>query len=124
MSHPWNRREFLSAVGAMGIIPAVAAADERPAMRTAPVPATGEALPVIGLGTYSVFDVESSASEIAKRREIVDLLTGSGGSVIDTSPMYNRSERVIGDVTGCFSRRRCGPTGRMPAPRRWRARWT
>jgi diketogulonate reductase-like aldo/keto reductase len=26
------------------------------------------------------------------------LLTGDGGSVIDTSPMYNRSENIIGDV--------------------------
>jgi len=67
-------------------------------MRTAPVPSTNEQLPVIGLGTYSVFDVASSAEEIEKRREIVDLLIASGGSVIDTSPMYNRAERVIGDV--------------------------
>jgi diketogulonate reductase-like aldo/keto reductase len=32
------------------------------------------------------------------RREIVELLTASGGNLLDTSPMYNRSEKVIGDV--------------------------
>ena len=63
-----------------------------------PIPATGEMLPVIGLGTYSVFDVTSSEANIATRKEIVELLVDAGGSCIDTSPMYNRSERVIGDV--------------------------
>ena len=67
-------------------------------MITRPIPASGERLPVIGLGTYSVFDVESSPEQIATRREIVDVLLGAGGNVIDTSPMYNRSERVIGDI--------------------------
>jgi diketogulonate reductase-like aldo/keto reductase len=63
-----------------------------------PIPASGERLPAIGLGTYSVFDIDSTPAEISTRREIVDLLLGEGGSVIDTSPMYNRSERVIGDI--------------------------
>jgi len=67
-------------------------------MISRPIPASGERLPVIGLGTYSVFDVESTPAQIDTRREIVDLLTGAGGSVIDTSPMYNRSEKVIGDI--------------------------
>lgn len=67
-------------------------------MRTAKIPSSGEALPVIGLGTYSVFDVESTDAEISQKSEITALLTAHGGSVIDTSPMYNRSEKVIGDV--------------------------
>ena len=67
-------------------------------MRTAVIPSTGERLPVIGLGTYSVFDVESTETEIASKREIMRLLIANGGSVVDTSPMYNRSEKVIGDV--------------------------
>ncbi|MBT8083217.1 MAG: aldo/keto reductase [Gammaproteobacteria bacterium] len=62
------------------------------------IPVSGEQLPVIGLGTYSVFDVESSPGEIATRRDIVDKLVAAGGSLLDTSPMYNRSEKVIGDV--------------------------
>ena len=65
---------------------------------TRPILASGEELPVIGLGTYSVFDVESTPEAIEIRKGIVDLLLGAGGSVIDTSPMYNRAEKVIGDV--------------------------
>lgn len=74
-------------------------------MLSRPIPATGEPLPVIGLGTYNVFDVESTPAEIATRQQIVDMLAGDGGRVIDTSPMYNRSERVIGDVIEAGSKR-------------------
>lgn len=62
------------------------------------IPASDEKLPVVGLGTYNVFDVESTPAEIALRKSIVDMLVGAGGSVIDTSPMYDRSEKIIGDI--------------------------
>ena len=93
----WTRREAMAAGVALGATPLLGVSDER-LMIARPIHASGERLPVIGLGTYSVFDVESTAAEIATRKEIVDLLLGEGGSLIDTSPMYNRSERVIGDV--------------------------
>ena len=67
-------------------------------MRTRPIPSSGEALPIVGLGTWQVFDVDGSAEEIEARRQIVGALLNAGGSLIDTSPMYNRSERIIGDV--------------------------
>jgi diketogulonate reductase-like aldo/keto reductase len=78
-------------------MPVAGLADER-RMISRPIPASDERLPVIGLGTYSVFDVESTPGQIATSREIVELLLGAGGNVIDTSPMYNRSEKVIGDI--------------------------
>lgn len=81
-----------------GTVPRFVLGDEVETMRTTVIPSSGEDLPVIGLGTYSVFDVESTRPEIASKREIVRRLTSYGGSVIDTSPMYNRSEKVIGDV--------------------------
>ena len=37
-------------------------------MRTAVIPSSGEKLPVIGLGTYNVFDVESSDLEITSKQ--------------------------------------------------------
>jgi diketogulonate reductase-like aldo/keto reductase len=93
----WNRREALLAGAALGLTPWHAMTAEGD-MITRRIPASGEMLPIIGLGTYSVFDVDSTPDEISLRRNIVQLLTDAGGSVIDTSPMYNRSERVIGDV--------------------------
>ena len=100
----WNRRDVMAAAAAMGIVPVVGLADER-RMISRPIPSSGEELPAIGLGTYSVFDVSSTAENIAIPQQIVDLLLGEGGSVIDTSPMYNRSEKVIGNVIGTGSPR-------------------
>ena len=93
----WTRRDVLLTGAALGSMPLAGLADER-RMISRPIPSSGEPLPVIGLGTYSVFDVDSTPGQIATRREIVDLLVGAGGSVIDTSPMYNRSEKIIGDI--------------------------
>jgi diketogulonate reductase-like aldo/keto reductase len=93
----WTRRDVLLTGAALGSMPLTGLADER-RMIARPVPSSDEMVPVIGLGTYSVFDVDSTPGQIASRREIVDLLLGAGGSVVDTSPMYNRSEKVIGDI--------------------------
>ena len=93
----WNRRDFVSAGAAIGLLPGIAWSDEH-TMMTRTIPRTGEKLPVVGLGTYSVFDVDSTADEIATRKNIVARLVNRGGSLLDTSPMYNRSEKVIGDV--------------------------
>jgi len=94
----WTRRELVAAGAALGLLPPLGLARSREAMHTREIPASGEALPVIGLGTYDVFDVTGTPEELETRREIVDLLFEHGGSVIDTSPMYNRSEAVIGRV--------------------------
>lgn len=92
-----TRRTAVKLGAAFGISHALPSiADET--MLTRPIPGSDESLPVIGLGTYSVFDVAGSDAEIAERRAIVAKLVEAGGSVIDTSPMYNRSEDVIGKV--------------------------
>ena len=92
-----TRRDALAAAAAFGAFPLLGmTADSR--MLTRPIPSGDEQLPVIGLGTYSVFDVASTPDAIAERLRIVELLVAAGGSVVDTSPMYNRSEQVIGDV--------------------------
>lgn len=93
----WTRRDALVTAAAMATLPLAGATSEH-RMLTRPIPSGDERLPVIGLGTYSVFDVESTPAQLAARREIVDLLLDAGGSVIDTSPMYNRSEEVIGNI--------------------------
>jgi len=93
----WTRRDALVAGAALGAAPLIGQTNER-IMISRPIPASDERLPVIGLGTYRAFDVESTPTEISNAREIVELLLGEGGSVIDTSPMYNRSEAVIGDI--------------------------
>ena len=63
------------------------------------IPSSGEALPVIGLGTWQTFDVGSSALERAPLGEVLEAFVAMGGRVIDSSPMYGRSEEVVGDLT-------------------------
>lgn len=96
----WSRRQILGAGLALATAPRLAITAERENMMSKAIPSSGESLPVVGLGTYNVFDVESTLAEIELRRKIVELLTRSGGSLLDTSPMYNRSEKVIGDIVG------------------------
>jgi diketogulonate reductase-like aldo/keto reductase len=97
-SSRWTRRQFVGASVAMGIAPTHTIASEEHQMIRKSIPNSGEPLPIIGLGTYQVFDASDSSTEIELRREIVDRLTASGGSLLDSSPMYNRAERMIGDV--------------------------
>jgi diketogulonate reductase-like aldo/keto reductase len=67
-------------------------------IRTRPVPKTGEQIPVIGLGTWQTFDIGSDPAARAEREEVLRLLFDAGGSLVDSSPMYGRSEGVVGDL--------------------------
>jgi aryl-alcohol dehydrogenase-like predicted oxidoreductase len=60
------------------------------------IPASGEMLPAIGLGTWQTFDVgvDRRAPLEAVLKTFVDL----GGSLVDSSPMYGRSEEAVGDL--------------------------
>jgi len=74
-------------------------------MLTRAIPSTGEALPVIGLGTWRGFDVGSGAAERAQLTEVLQELFAAGGSVIDSSPMYGRAEAVTGDLLAAMGAR-------------------
>src|SRR5205823_14102960 len=67
-------------------------------MLTRAIPSSGEKLPVIGLGTWRVFDVGSESQRVPLD-DVLRLFVPRGTRVIDSSPMYGRSEKVIGDLT-------------------------
>jgi aryl-alcohol dehydrogenase-like predicted oxidoreductase len=69
-------------------------------MLSRPIPSTGEAMSVIGLGTWQAFDVGPAETTRRPLVEVLRSLLGSGGHMIDTSPMYGRAEAVIGDLLG------------------------
>ena len=54
---------------------------------TRPIPATGEPLPTIGLGTASVFDT-ADATTRQKAGAVVQALIDNGGKLIDTASTY------------------------------------
>jgi diketogulonate reductase-like aldo/keto reductase len=88
-----SRRELLRAglsTAALAVGGPVAA--ER--MRTRPIPSTGEELPVIGMGTWRTFDTAERAPLVEVLRALLD----AGGKVVDSSPMYGRSETTVGEV--------------------------
>jgi diketogulonate reductase-like aldo/keto reductase len=63
-----------------------------------PIPSSGEAMPVIGLGTWQVFDIGPGDPARRKLADVLRMLTDAGGRMIDTSPMYGRAEAVTGDL--------------------------
>ena len=62
------------------------------------IPSTGEAMPVIGLGTWRAFDIGVGAAARRPLGEVLRLLLDTGGRMIDSSPMYGRAEAVTGDL--------------------------
>ena len=68
-------------------------------MLTRLIPSSQEALPVIGLGTWQTFDVADTTPP-PPLVQTLETLQAAGGSVIDSSPMYGRSEEVVGTITG------------------------
>ncbi|WP_045687355.1 aldo/keto reductase [Hymenobacter sp. AT01-02] len=73
-------------------------------MLTRLIPASQEALPAIGLGTWQTFDVRG-AGAYPPLRQTLETLQVAGGSVIDSSPMYGRAEEVVGELTAALPTR-------------------
>ncbi|MEM8893725.1 MAG: aldo/keto reductase [Bacteroidota bacterium] len=62
------------------------------------IPSTGEQIPVIGMGSWLTFDVERSVGRRAQMKRVLRAFWDNGGRVVDSSPMYGSSERVIGEL--------------------------
>jgi diketogulonate reductase-like aldo/keto reductase len=91
-----SRRALLSLMAAAAAQPASVRA--APAMLERPIPSTGEKIPVVGVGTWRIFDVGASQGEREPLREVLQRFVGLGGRVIDSSPMYGSAEAVVGDL--------------------------
>ncbi len=68
------------------------------------IPSSGEALPVIGLGTWQTFDVEDKVT-YPRLAQVLDQFRSGGGTLLDSSPMYGNAEAVIGDITSAMPAR-------------------
>ena len=91
------------AAGATGLRGVALAEEPAPAMLTRPIPSTGEKLPVIGMGTWQTFDVRPK--EAAPLEPVMKAFVEAGGKLLDSSPMYGKSEEIAGHMIEKFGLR-------------------
>jgi len=94
-----DRRTFLAT--SAGAFAALKGGMQRTStMLTRPIPSSGEALPVVGLGTWQTFDPpRTDEASLAPLAETLKTLHELGGRVVDSSPMYGKSEEVAGTLS-------------------------
>jgi diketogulonate reductase-like aldo/keto reductase len=63
------------------------------------IPSTGEEIPVVGLGTWQTFDVANDEAALQPLRDVLKLMIENGSTLIDSSPMYGRSQAVVGTLS-------------------------
>lgn len=101
-----SRREAIKGIGAASVaslfstpFSEVSAVTTKLDMIERSIPSTGEKIPVVGLGSWQQFDVNTSDPEVAALKDVLSAMQASGAKLIDSSPMYGRSEQVIGTLT-------------------------
>jgi diketogulonate reductase-like aldo/keto reductase len=99
-----NRRDACRLIAATALAGPALATEAR-AMVKRRIPSSGEQIPVIGMGSSNTFDVEDSAGATDPLRAVLSALVEGGGTVIDTSPMYGRSETILGNLIADLSLR-------------------
>jgi len=91
---PLTRRAFLGSMASAALVDPAAAA---PAILTRPIPSSGEALPLVGLGSWITFNVGNDPVARESCAEVMRAFFAAGGRMIDSSPMYGSSQGVIGE---------------------------
>jgi len=100
----FSRREMLAlgaglgASGTLSIVPFLAHAAAAGPLLTRIIPRSGERLPVIGVGTSIVFDIDDDVAARAERSTVIRILIDGGARLIDTAPSYGSAESVLGDL--------------------------
>jgi diketogulonate reductase-like aldo/keto reductase len=100
--HTWSRRRFLQAsAGGLALPFALRHGQARAAddLIRREIPASGQSIPVMGLGTWQTFDVDpDDGAALQPLRGVLRAFHAGGGRVVDSSPMYGRSEAVVGEL--------------------------
>jgi len=94
---PLNRREVLGSLAgasAAALLPELVLAQATPL--TKPIPSSGEAIPLVGLGSWITFNVGDDPVARDDRTEVMRAFFEAGGRLIDSSPMYGSAQPVIG----------------------------
>lgn len=89
-----DRRALLRLLAASAFAPLHAFAQTPPLARK--IPSSGEAIPVVGLGSWITFNVGDDVAARDRCAAVIQAFLRSGGTVIDSSPMYGSAQEVIG----------------------------
>lgn len=94
-----DRRAFVKQVFGIGAALGLDAVNamQRDLVFKRPIPATGEQLPVVGLGTSDEFE-SGAGQDLDPLREVLRRFVALGGTLIDTAPVYGNAETVIGQL--------------------------
>jgi len=91
-----HRRRLLGAIAAAPLVWSASgiAQQHLPAMRR--IPSSGEAIPLVGLGSWITFNVGNDRVARDASTEVMRNFIQAGGRLIDSSPMYGSAQAVIG----------------------------
>ena len=108
-----TRRAVLAGAGAAFAAPALG--NPAPKVLSKRIPATGEAVPAVGIGSWITFNVGDDPLLRAECRAVLAAFFEAGGGIVDSSPMYGSSQAVIGDALEKLGR----PPGLFSADKVW-----
>ncbi|MBC3419848.1 aldo/keto reductase [Pseudomonas sp. RW3S2] len=124
----YARRDVLrasAALGALALSPWLRA-ESGSGLLTRKIPATGEALPVIGAGTSGSFEVQAGSAQYQQLKLVLEAFFKGGGKVIDTSPNYGGADAILGQLLEeggwhrqCFIATKIAADSREGAERQW-----
>ncbi|MFU2488075.1 aldo/keto reductase [Thauera sp. WH-1] len=100
-----SRRDYLklclASGAALSIRPGLLWAEDKALpLITRAIPASGERLPAVGLGSSATFAQVARSADVAALREVLQALVSNGGRLFDTAPAYGASEAVAGRIAG------------------------
>jgi diketogulonate reductase-like aldo/keto reductase len=91
-----QRRRWLAGAALMAALPRLSLAQSTSPVITRRIPSSGEAVPVVGLGTWITFNVGQDPVARDACAQVVRAFFAAGGRLIDSSPMYGSSQPTIG----------------------------
>jgi len=91
-----TRRRLLGAIAAATLLRPSLAWAQAAAPATRAIPSSGEALPLVGLGSWITFNVGNDRVARDASAEVMRAFFQAGGRLIDSSPMYGSAQEVIG----------------------------
>jgi len=98
-----SRREFINVAFALGAgltlpFSKVGDANATSSQNYKTILKTGEKIAVIGMGTSRTFDASDNTGLLLRLEQVMQTFFDMGGEMIDSSPMYGTSQKVIGQL--------------------------